>query len=178
MLERPRRPGLRRAFLWLVLGSARYGAARASDAASGINGVLIYKAPNVAVENLNVCNFLGGAADAGNGVWWNGGADSGQVGGHGFTGSYLTATSTFYQDETSAAQYGIFSSNWNGGTWDQMYASNFNDSGFYIGACQQVCNQTVNHVWSAVQRARLLRDQLRRFPADRELPVRSQRGRL
>ncbi|MGI8507164.1 MAG: hypothetical protein ACR2MK_10275, partial [Solirubrobacteraceae bacterium] len=35
--------------------------------------------------------------------------------------------------------------NWSGGTWDQTYASNFNDSGYYIGACQQVCNQTVNH---------------------------------
>ena len=29
-----------------------------------------------------------------------------------------------------------------------MYASNMNDSGFYIGACQQECNQTVSHIWS------------------------------
>ena len=134
-------------------GTERYGHAgsttgRAADAPSGINGVMVFKAPNVTVENLSTCNFLGGAADAGNGVWWNGGADSGQVGGHGYYGSYLTATSTFYQDETSAAQYGIFSSNWSGGTWDQMYASNFNDSGFYIGACQQVCDQTMNHIHS------------------------------
>ena len=50
--------------------------------------------------------------------------------------------------ETTAATYGIFSSNWSGGTWDQTYASNFNDSGFYIGACQQQCNQTINDVWS------------------------------
>jgi hypothetical protein len=127
-------------------GSSSYGSARANDAPSGINGVLIYKAPNVSVENLSACNFLGGAANSGNAVWWNGGADSGQVGGHGFYGSYLTATSTFYQDETSAAKYGIFSSNWSGGTWDQMYASNFNDGAFYIGACQQVCDQTMNHV--------------------------------
>ncbi len=61
------------------------------------------------------------------------------------TAAYLTATSTFFQDETSAAQYGIFSSNWNGGTWNETYASNFNDSGYYIGACQQECNQVVNH---------------------------------
>ncbi len=66
----------------------------------------------------------------------------------GFDGSYLTATSTFYQDETTAAEYGIFSSDWSGGTWYQDYTSNFNDSGFYIGACQQVCDQTVNDVWS------------------------------
>jgi hypothetical protein len=44
--------------------------------------------------------------------------------------------------------YGIFSSDWSGGTWFQDYTSNFNDSGFYIGACQQQCNQTMNHVWS------------------------------
>ena len=43
------------------------------------------------------------------------------------------------------SQYGIFSSHWSGGTWDHDYASNFNDSGFYIGACKQVCNQTMNH---------------------------------
>jgi hypothetical protein len=128
-------------------GSSPYSA-RSSTAPSGDNGVMIYKAPNVAVENLNTCNFLGGADEAGNGVWWNGGANSGQVGGHGYYGSYLTATSTYYQSEATAATYGIFSSNWSGGTWDQMYASNFNDAGFYIGACQQICDQTVNHVWS------------------------------
>ncbi|MGI9185111.1 MAG: hypothetical protein ACR2GZ_09150 [Solirubrobacteraceae bacterium] len=129
-------------------GSAQYGSARTAGAPSGINGVEIYKAPNVAVENLNTCNFLGGAANTGNGVWWNGGDGSGKIGGHGYYGSYLTATSTFFQDNATAAKYGIFSSNWSGGAWDQMYASNFNDSGFYIGACQQVCDQTVNHVRS------------------------------
>jgi hypothetical protein len=30
------------------------------------------------------------------------------------------------------------------GPWDHTYASNFNDSAYYIGACQQICNQTVN----------------------------------
>src|SRR6202035_4172847 len=59
-----------------------------------------------------------------------------------------TATSTYYGGETTAAQYGIFSSNWSGGTWANTYASNFNDSGYYIGACQNECNQTVNHAWS------------------------------
>ncbi|HUE28167.1 MAG TPA: hypothetical protein VMP89_15440, partial [Solirubrobacteraceae bacterium] len=73
---------------------------------------------------------------------------SGEIGGWGFSGSYLNATSTFYKDEATAAQYGIFSSNWDGGTWDQTYVSNFNDSGYYIGACQQQCNQTLTHGWS------------------------------
>ncbi|MGH2894560.1 MAG: hypothetical protein ACRDPM_15055, partial [Solirubrobacteraceae bacterium] len=107
----------------------------------------------VSIENLTACNFLGGSREAGNGIWWNGGAESGKVGGHGFTGRYLTATSTYLKNQTaagefSAAQYGVFSSNWSGGTWNHVYASNFNDSGFYIGACRQVCDQTVNHAWA------------------------------
>ncbi|MFZ0039890.1 MAG: hypothetical protein WAK93_01165 [Solirubrobacteraceae bacterium] len=121
--------------------------------ASGVNGLMVYKAANVSIENLTACNFLGGSRDAGNEIWWNGGADSGKVGGHGFHGAYLTTTSTYLKNKTkagefSAAQYGVFSSNWSGGTWDQIYASNFNDSGFYIGACQQVCDQTLNHGWA------------------------------
>ncbi len=116
----------------------------------GLNGIEVWKAGNVSIENLTVCNFLGGSQSAGNGIWWNGGDGSGKVQGHGFYGGYLSATSTYLKSqneagEFSAAQYGIFSSNWSGGTWDRIYASNFNDSGFYIGACQQVCNQTLNH---------------------------------
>jgi hypothetical protein len=115
---------------------------------TGVNGIMVWKADNVSVENLTACNFLGGSGEAGNEIWWNGGANSGQIDGHGYYGAYLSTTSTFYQDESSAAQYGVFSSNWDGGTWDQIYASNFNDSGFYIGACQQICNQTLDHGWS------------------------------
>ncbi len=128
--------------------SAAAAGARPSDDPSGVNGVLVYQAPNVSVENLTACNFLGGSADAGNAIWWNGGDGSGKIGGYGYRGAYLTTTSTFYRDESTAAQYGIFSSNWSGGTWDQVYASNFNDSGLYIGACQQVCNQIIDHAWS------------------------------
>jgi hypothetical protein len=111
----------------------------------GLNGLLVWKAPNVTIQNLTVCNYLHGSGDTGNEVWWNGGDGSGKIGGWGYKGDYLTTTSTFFKDETTAAQYGIFSSNWNGGTWDQTYASNFNDSGYYIGACQQECNQTIDH---------------------------------
>jgi hypothetical protein len=111
----------------------------------GLNGVLVWKAADVWVQNMTVCNYLHGTGDTGNEIWWNGGDGEGKIGGHGYLGSYLTATSTFFNNEETAAQYGIFSSNWNGGTWDQTYASNFNDSGYYIGACQQVCNQVINH---------------------------------
>jgi hypothetical protein len=114
----------------------------------GLNGILVWKAADVWVQNLTACNFLGGSGgdgQTGNEIWWNGGSDTGKVGGHGYYGSYLTATSTFYNGETTAAEYGIFSSNWSGGTWDQTYASNFNDSGLYIGGCQQLCDQVVDH---------------------------------
>ena len=131
---------------------------------AGLNGIMVWKADNVWVQNMTACNFLGGSGQAGNEFWWNGGADSGgatkvSIGGWGFYGSYLTATSTWYnagngskaaatKAAVSAAEYGIFSSNWSGGTWDHTYASNFNDSGYYIGACGQQCNQTVNDAWA------------------------------
>jgi hypothetical protein len=114
----------------------------------GSNGVMVWKANNVSVQNMTACNFLHGGGATGNEFWWNGGDESGKIGGWGYTGSYLNATSSFYKDENTAAQYGIFSSNWNGGTWANTYASNFNDSGYYIGACQQVCNQTLTGAWA------------------------------
>jgi hypothetical protein len=120
----------------------------------GRNGILVWKADDVSVDNLTVCNFLGGSGSAGNEIWWNGGDGSGKIGLGKYEGSYLNATSTFYDaassdPEHTAAEYGIFSSNDSGpGVWDHTYTSNFNDSGYYIGACQQVCNQTMNHDWS------------------------------
>ena len=123
-----------------------FGATDQSGKAAGRNGILVWKADGVSVDNLTACNFLAGADDSGNEVWWNGGADTGTIGLHGYTGRYLTATSTYFGGEKTAAQYGIFSSDAQGpGLWDQLYASNFNDSGMYVGACQQVCNMTINH---------------------------------
>jgi hypothetical protein len=119
-----------------------------ADQSGARNGIMVWKADNVWVQNLTVCNFLAGTGETGNEIWWNGGANSAKVGGWGYGGDYLTATSTYYGGETTAAQYGIFSSNWSGGTWDNTYASNFNDSGYYIGACQNVCDQTVDHAWA------------------------------
>jgi len=120
----------------------------AGDQNGPLNGIMVWKADNVWVQNLTVCNFLAGKGNTGNEIWWNGGADSAKIGGWGYGGDYLTATSTYYGGESTAAQYGIFSSNWSGGTWDHTYASNFNDSGYYIGACQNICNQTVDHAWA------------------------------
>jgi hypothetical protein len=44
--------------------------------------------------------------------------------------------------------YGIFSSNWSGGSWKQTYASNFNDSGYYIGACPHGAISPITHTHS------------------------------
>jgi hypothetical protein len=154
----------------VVVDGTKPGSAKCSSKASaqnfgpqghggrvGLNGIMVWKAADVWVQNLTACNFLGGSGGdggTGNEIWWNGGDGSAKVGGHGYYGSYLTATSTYFnrkqkpaKAEVTAAEYGIFSSNWSGGTWDQTYASNFNDSGYYIGACQQVCDQTIDHAW-------------------------------
>ncbi len=125
-----------------------FGPVGADGKADGRNGILVWKANDVSIENLTVCNFLGGAADAGNEIWWNGGGGSAKIGLSGYTGRYLTATSTYFGGETTASQYGIFSSDAAGpGLWTQLYASNFNDSGMYVGACHQACAVTISHAW-------------------------------
>jgi len=119
----------------------------------GRNGIVVYKAANVQISNLSVCNFLAGSGDAGNGVWWNGGANSALVGMKGYNGNYLTATSTYLSGTETAtacvtcALYGIFASNASKGTLTNVYANNQADSGLYIGACQQVCDSVVNGAW-------------------------------
>jgi hypothetical protein len=149
---------------------------QASDGYAGLNGVMVWRAGGTWVENLTACNFLdgsGGDGGSGNEIWWNGGAGTGKLyydNQGGFVGAYMTATTTFYapsgknsydpdpsavnNPEESAATYGIFSNNWAAlgndpaGKWVHTYASNFNDSGYYIGACQHQCNQTVDDAWA------------------------------
>lgn len=130
-----------------------YGTTNAQGEPLGRNGIVAYKADNVSIENLTVCNFLGGAGSAGYQIWWDGGEGSGTIGMKGYWGNYLTATSTFYQQPTQGAidvnaTYGIFSNSAAGpAKWDNVYASNMNDSGAYVGACQQDCDVTIDHSW-------------------------------
>ena len=114
----------------------------------GRNGILVWKADNTWVENLSACNFLHGSGNTGNEIWWNGGDGSGQIGLAGFWGNYLNATSTYYGGEDTAASYGIFSSNSVNGSFNYTYASNMNDGAYYVGACQQACETTLDHVWA------------------------------
>jgi hypothetical protein len=125
-----------------------FGPGDGSGGQLGLNGIMVYKADNVWVQNLTACNFLAGTGAAGNEIWWNGGDGQGKIQGWGYNGSYLNATSSYFKDESTAMAYGIFSSDWSGGTWYQDYASNASDSNYYVGACQQVCNQTLDTVWS------------------------------
>jgi hypothetical protein len=104
------------------------------------NGIEIYKANNVWVENLTVRNFdTGPGCSCGNEIWWNGGAGSGTIGARGWFGSYLTAYDTGLN-----GSYGIFTDNEEGGSFENIYASGFNDSGLYIGACRE-CNARVSN---------------------------------
>ncbi len=72
-----------------------------------------------------------------------------KIGLTGYTGNYLTGTTSFFgTEEPRRPEYGIFSSNAQGpGSWDQIYGSNMNDSGMYVGACLQVCDVTIDHAW-------------------------------
>ena len=103
------------------------------------NGIEVYKANDVWVENLTVRNFdtneTGESCkkqDCGNEIWWNGGAGSGKIGASGWYGSYLTAYNTDLY-----GGYGIFTNNETEGSWENIYASGYNDSGMYLGACQE-----------------------------------------
>jgi hypothetical protein len=102
------------------------------------NGIEIKEANDVWVENLTVRNFDTGCENCGNEIWWNGGAGSGKVGAHGWFGSYLTAYDTGLK-----GGYGIFTGNETEGSWENIYASGFADSGMYIGACQE-CDARVS----------------------------------
>jgi hypothetical protein len=116
---------------------------------SGRNGILIYRARNVWVENLTLCNFLTGDLGGGNQIWWDGGAGTGTQTDMGtWYGDYLSATSYYYAGSGKpAGGYGIYSSNTKTGHgyFTNDYASNMDDSGYYVGACPD-CNVTLNHI--------------------------------
>jgi hypothetical protein len=110
------------------------------------NGIEIYKANNVWVENLTVRNFDTSEngepcttieKECGNEIWWNGGASTSAIGAEGWYGAYLTA-----YDTGLYGGYGIFTGHETRGSWTNIYASGFNDSGMYLGACQE-CDATI-----------------------------------
>jgi parallel beta-helix repeat protein len=145
----------------VVVDGTRPGTPQCSSQATdqgpvGRDGVEVYKANNTWIENLTVCNFLNGGSGEGNQIWWNGGDGSGQISLNGFWGNYLTATSSYSSSVPGAfgpccgvnypaGDYGIFSSNSTNGWFKNSYASNMADAAYYIGACQQECNQVMQY---------------------------------
>jgi hypothetical protein len=105
------------------------------------NGIEVYWADGVSIENLTVHDFDRPTLDGsdGNEIWWNGGDGSGVIGLHGWRGRYLTTYSTGL-----LGGYGIFMSNSVKGSLDHVYASGFNDSGLYLGACRD-CRAKISH---------------------------------
>ncbi len=106
-------------------------------------GIVVDKASDVWIENLTVRNWDRKSRDdeesGGNEVWFNGGDESGAIGASGWHGNWLTA-----YDTGLLGGYGLFASNSVNGEFDHVYASGFNDSGIYIGACPD-CHATVSH---------------------------------
>jgi hypothetical protein len=109
------------------------------------DGIVVYKASGVTIQNLTVCDYLSGPGGHGNEIWWDGGFASGTIGMGSFSGSYLTATSE-YAGPGNLAQYGIFADNASGpGLITHSYASNMADGAFYVGACQRVCDTVLSY---------------------------------
>jgi hypothetical protein len=106
----------------------------------GRNGIEVLRASNASVENLTVRNFDRESRNGANGnqIWWNGGDGSGKIGAKGWVGAYLTT-----YDTGLTGGYGLFVSNSVSGSMENVYASGFNDSGLYIGACRD-CKATVS----------------------------------
>jgi hypothetical protein len=122
------------------------GPADAEGHHTGRNGLEIYKAQGVSIENLTVCNFQAGSGGGGNEVWFNYGDGSGVQQTGSWRGAFLSATDTFYEEGSPYfGSYGIFTSNTAGpGLFTQVYANNMADSAFYIGACPD-CNTILDH---------------------------------
>lgn len=127
-----------------------FGPNDSSGKPGGRNGIIVYRARDVSLENLSACNFMIGDLGGGDEIWFDGGGATGtQTDMGNWYGDYLSATSTFFKDpSTPSAGYGIYSSNTKGpghGWFMHDYASNMNDSDYYVGACPD-CNVTLDDV--------------------------------
>jgi hypothetical protein len=113
----------------------------------GNNGIEVYKASGVYLQNLTVCNFLNGSNGGGDALWFDGGGATGHQNIGSWWGEYLNATSTYWGGKSKPSmEYGIYASNTTGpGYFVNDYANNSSDSAYYIGACPD-CNTTLDKV--------------------------------
>jgi len=105
---------------------------------SGNNGIVVYKAEGVWLQNFSACNFVSGKKGGGDEIWFDGGQSTGKQALRSWWGEYVSATSTYWGGTSKpSATYGVYASNVFGGPgiFNQSYASNMSDSGVYIGAC-------------------------------------------
>src|SRR5262249_12443953 len=77
-------------------GASQCSSAEADQGAAGRNGIEVFEADGVTIDNLTACNFLS-SGEGGNEIWWNGGDGTGTRNLASFGGSYLSATSTFWK---------------------------------------------------------------------------------
>jgi hypothetical protein len=97
------------------------------------NGITV-AADDVSIENLTVRNFDRRSPNddtTGTQVRWDGV--------HGWRGRYLTA-----YDTGRLGGYGVWASRSTSGALDHVYASGFDDSGLYVGACRD-CHAVVEY---------------------------------
>jgi hypothetical protein len=124
--------------------SAQNFGAKEGERWQGNNGVVVYKAPGVVLQNFSTCNFLG-SNHGGDSVWFDGGGSSGKQEIGSWWGEYLSSTSTYWEGTAKPSdEYGIYASNTYGpGVFAHDYANDMSDSGYYIGACPN-CSSTID----------------------------------
>lgn len=114
---------------------------------SGNNGIVVYKAEGVWLQNFSACNFVTGNKGGGDQIWFDGGQSTGKQEMRSWWGEWISATSTYWGGTSKpSGSYGVYASNVFGGpgVFNHAYASNMSDSGVYIGACPD-CNTVVQN---------------------------------
>ena len=125
-----------------------FGTAAAGGKHNGRNGILVWKADGVSIDNLTVCNFLAGAFAVGQRDLVERWRRQRQDRLDRLRRQLPDRDIDGVRERGDCREYGIFASNAAGpATWTTTYASNFNDSGMYVGACLQVCDITIDKAW-------------------------------
>jgi hypothetical protein len=128
-------------------GAQYLGTPEGGGGFSGNNGIVVYKAEGVWLQNFSACNFLSGKKGGGDEIWFDGGQASGKQELRSWWGEWVSATSTYWGGTGKpSATYGVYADNVFGGpgVFNHSYASNMSDSGVYIGACPD-CNTVVEN---------------------------------
>jgi hypothetical protein len=127
--------------------AAQYPGTPEGSGYSGNNGIVVYKADGVWLQNFSACNFVSGNQGGGDEIWFDGGQSSGKQEMTSWWGEWVSATTTYWGGpKKPSSTYGVYADNVfaGPGVFNHSYASNMSDSGVYIGACPD-CNTIVNN---------------------------------